>query len=219
MNSSVHAVIGLVNRSGRSTSITITSGLSMANLATMGSEAFSNCAGSSCRKGRRTRLRRKSRSAASETEKTDWSSEQYAPEQLKTYPGSMAFVRWVRQLGLRTAVVSSSHHCATVLQSTGIEDLFDAQVDGNVIDRLRQPGKPAPDVYLHAARLLGVSAIRAVVVEDAIAGVRAGRAGGFGLVIGVDRGHAADDLLQNGANLVVSDLGELVREKNRGQDR
>lgn len=128
----------------------------------------------------------------------------------RTFPGSIAFVRWVRGLGLKTAVVSSSHNCVAVLKATGIENLFDARVDGYVEDRLHLPGKPAPDTYLYAAELLGVRPVRAVVVEDAISGVQSGRAGGFGLVIGVDRGGAAESLRQNGADVVVSDLGELV---------
>jgi beta-phosphoglucomutase family hydrolase len=137
----------------------------------------------------------------------------------QTYPGSVAFVRWVRGLGLKAAVVSSSHHCTAVLRAAGIEDLFDTQVDGEVVDRLRLPGKPAPDTYLHAARLLGAPPARAVVVEDALAGVQAGRAGGFGLVIGVDRGGEAEALRQNGAGLVVSDLGELLDRPDGGQER
>lgn len=135
----------------------------------------------------------------------------------KSYPGSIAFVRWTRGLGLKTAVVSSSHNCAEVLKATGIEDLFDARVDGYTEDSLHLTGKPAPDTYLYAAKLLGVPATRAVVVEDAISGVQSGRAGGFGLVIGVDRGGAAEGLRQNGADLVVSDLGELVAGNDGGQ--
>ncbi len=128
----------------------------------------------------------------------------------KTYPGSIAFVRWVRSLALKTAVMSSSHHCAEVLGATEIENLFDAQVDGEVVDLLHLPGKPAPDTYLHTAKLLGVTPPLTVVVEDATAEVQTGRAGGFGLVVGVDRSGSAEEPQQNGADLVVSDLGELV---------
>ncbi|MGH2843326.1 MAG: HAD family hydrolase [Solirubrobacteraceae bacterium] len=134
----------------------------------------------------------------------------------KAYPGSVAFVRRIRSLGLKSAVVSSSHHCAEVLTSTGIESLFDAQVDGAVADRLHLPGKPAPDTYLHAAKLLSVPPEQAVVIEDATAGVRAGRAGGFGLVIGVDRGGNAEQLREGGADWVVSDPGELVSGRQQG---
>jgi len=130
----------------------------------------------------------------------------------KAYPHSISFVRWVRRRGLRTAVVSSSHHCAVVLAGNGIENLFDVRVDGETADRLHLGGKPAADTYLHAAKLLRVPPPRAIVVEDAIAGVQAGQAGGFGLVIGVDRGGSREQLRQNGADLVVSDLGELGDE-------
>jgi beta-phosphoglucomutase family hydrolase len=126
------------------------------------------------------------------------------------YPGSVAFVHWVRDRGLKTAVVSSSHHCAAVLRATGIEDLFQLRVDGGVVDRLHLPGKPAPETYLHAAKQLDVPPRRAAVVEDALAGIQAGRAGGFGLVVGVDRGGRAEELLRRGADLVVTDLDELI---------
>ena len=128
----------------------------------------------------------------------------------RAFPDSVAFLLWVRGLGLKTAVVSSSHSCRRVLQTTGLEGQFDAEVDGQVMDRLALPGKPAPDVYLHAARLLAVPPPQAVVVEDAIAGVAAGRAGAFGLVIGIDRGGQAQALRQNGADLVVAGLGALL---------
>ena len=94
--------------------------------------------------------------------------------------------------------------------AAGIEDLFDVRVDGVVASRLSLPGKPAPDTFLEAARELGVEPGRAVVVEDAIAGVQAGRAGGFALVIGVDRHNDATALRDNGADIVVSDVGELL---------
>jgi beta-phosphoglucomutase family hydrolase len=134
----------------------------------------------------------------------------------RSYPGSTAFVRWVRSRGLKTAVVSSSHNCAEVLKAAGIEDLFDTRVDGNTEDRLQLAGKPAPDTYRYAAELLGVAPERAVVVEDAISGVQSGRAGNFGLVIGVDRGGAAEALRKNGADLVVTDLGELILDGGGG---
>jgi beta-phosphoglucomutase family hydrolase len=131
---------------------------------------------------------------------------------VQTYPAAIDLVRWVRGVGLKTAVVSSSRNCAEVLRAVGIEGLFDVRVDGEVVDRLHLPGKPAPDSYLHAAQLLGATPSRAVVLEDAIAGVQAGRVGGFGLVVGVDRGGSADALRQNGADVVVSDLSELIGE-------
>jgi HAD superfamily hydrolase (TIGR01509 family) len=106
-------------------------------------------------------------------------------------------------------VVSSSSHCEATLQNARISNLFDARIDGNVADEMRLKGKPAPDTYLKAAKMLGVEAKRAVVVEDALAGVEAGRNGHFGLVIGVDRKHDADALRQHGADIVVSDLKEM----------
>jgi beta-phosphoglucomutase family hydrolase len=130
--------------------------------------------------------------------------------EVEAYPGSVALIRRLRDQGVRTAVVSSSNNCEEVLRATGNYDLFDVHVDGHVATRLRLPGKPAPDTFLKAAELLGVSPARAVVVEDAIAGVQAGRAGRFALVIGVDRGGNADALRANGADVVVTDLGELV---------
>jgi alpha,alpha-trehalose phosphorylase len=129
---------------------------------------------------------------------------------VEVFPGSIAWVRELRAAGLSTAVVSSSRNCTDVLAAAGITNLFDTRVDGDTSLELHLPGKPAPDTFLEAARRLDVSPERAIVVEDALAGVEAGRAGGFGLVVGVDRdGHAAD-LAAHGADLVVSDLGELL---------
>jgi HAD superfamily hydrolase (TIGR01509 family) len=130
--------------------------------------------------------------------------------EVESYPGSLALVRRVRQQGIRTAVVSSSNNCEEVLRAAGMLDLFDTRVDGLVASKLRLPGKPAPDTFLEAARVLGVSPTRAVVVEDAIAGVQAGRAGGFGLVVGVDREGHGDTLRIHGADVVVNDLEELL---------
>jgi beta-phosphoglucomutase family hydrolase len=129
---------------------------------------------------------------------------------VEAYEGSVALVRHLRSQGMKTAVVSSSNNCATVLRSAGIEGLFDLRVDGEVATRLHLAGKPAPDTYLKAAELLGVDPKRAVVVEDAISGVQAGRAGAFGLVIGVDRHDDAEELRENGADIVVTDLGDML---------
>jgi beta-phosphoglucomutase family hydrolase len=126
-----------------------------------------------------------------------------------TYGGAVHWLRRLRAAGLRTAVVSASHHCEEILRATSIQDLFDARVDGHVADRLALAGKPAPDTYLEAARRLEVEPRRAVVVEDALAGVRAGRAGGFGLVVGVSRPAGQEALSEAGADVVVSDLGEM----------
>ena len=129
---------------------------------------------------------------------------------VEAFPGSVAWVRHLRETGVRTAVVSSSANADAVLYAAGISELFDLTVDGGDITRLGFAGKPAPDGFLEAARRLGVEPRRAVVVEDALAGVAAGRAGDFGLVIGVARSAAPRDLRSAGADMVVDDLGELA---------
>ena len=126
------------------------------------------------------------------------------------YPGSVRFVEAVRRRGLRTAVVSASSNCAEVLESAGIADLLDVRVDGIVAEQKRLRGKPAPDTFLAAARMLAVEPRHAAVFEDALAGVEAGRAGSFGLVVGVDRVGQAEALREHGADRVVSDLSELL---------
>jgi beta-phosphoglucomutase family hydrolase len=131
-------------------------------------------------------------------------------ERVDVFEGTVAWIRRLRQAGIKTAVVSSSSHCKAILNNAGISSLFDARMDGDIADRLKLEGKPAPDTYLKAAEILGVDAKRAVVVEDALAGVEAGRSGGFGLVIGVDRKHDADALREHGADIVVSDLQEML---------
>jgi len=129
---------------------------------------------------------------------------------VETYAGSIRYVRAVREAGLRTAVVSSSRHCEQVLVTAGIADLFDARIDGVVAAEGHLAGKPAPDTYLAAARAVGVSAIEAAVFEDALAGVEAGRAGHLGYVVGIDRvGHPAA-LHRSGADVVVTDLSQLL---------
>src|SRR5262249_13741204 len=110
-----------------------------------------------------------------------------AEGKVESYPGSGALVPRLREQGVRTAVVASSNNCEQVLRAAGILDRVEVRVDGVVATKLGLPGKPAPDTFLEAARMLGVSPARAVVVEDAIAGIQAARAGGFGLVVGVDR--------------------------------
>jgi alpha,alpha-trehalase len=127
------------------------------------------------------------------------------------FESSVAWLRSLREAGFKTAVVSASKNCRRVLEVAVIGNLFDIRVDGEVAARLGLPGKPAPDTFLEAARELGVAPERAVVVEDAISGVQAGRAGGFGLVIGVDREGDAPALREGGAHVVVSDLAELHR--------
>jgi beta-phosphoglucomutase family hydrolase len=129
---------------------------------------------------------------------------------VKSFPGSVAFLRQVRERGLHTAVVTSSRNCSLVLGAAKLDGLFDTQVDGRTIEDEGLAGKPAPDSFLLAAERLGVKPARAVVVEDAISGVQAGRDGKFGLDIGVDRHGDAEALCRNGAHLVVNDLAELM---------
>jgi alpha,alpha-trehalase len=142
--------------------------------------------------------------------KNELVNETMASEGVEAYPGSVALVRELRARGMKTAVVTSSGNCDTVLAAAGIADLFETRVDGNDLGELGLAGKPAPDAFLEAARRVGADAKRAVVVEDAISGVQAGRAGGFGLVIGVARKDNAQALAENGADVVVNDLAELL---------
>jgi beta-phosphoglucomutase family hydrolase len=129
---------------------------------------------------------------------------------VEAYPGSVRYVRTAREAGLHRAVVSSSSNCREVLVAAGIEELFEQRVDGLVAERDHLKGKPAPDTFLAAARALGVEPGQAAVFEDALAGVSAGRAGGFACVVGVDRAGQADALREHGADLVVADLSELL---------
>lgn len=126
------------------------------------------------------------------------------------YETTVAFARAARTRGLRTAVVSSSQNAADVLDAAGVADLFEARVDGIELARLGLRGKPAPDMFLEAASRLGARPDRCIVVEDAESGVEAGRAGGFGLVIGVDRNGHAEALKRTGAHVVVQDLAEVA---------
>jgi alpha,alpha-trehalase len=142
--------------------------------------------------------------------KNEMVTEVIKAEGVEAYPGSVALVRYVRAHGLRTAVVSASSNCTAVLEEAKIADLFEARVDGIVLEERHLRGKPEPDSFLEAARMLGVEPARAVVFEDAISGVQAGHAGAFGLVVGVSRKNDDDSLAQNGANVVVHDLAELI---------
>jgi len=139
-------------------------------------------------------------------------------EGVQAYPGSLEVLRRVREAGMKTAVVTSSTNCEATLAAAGIDDLFDAMIDGNVAADLDLAGKPAPDTYLAAAERIGVAPERTVVIEDAIAGVQAGRNGGFGLVIGVARGANFEELSYHGADLVVRDLGELLPAEEEAED-
>jgi beta-phosphoglucomutase family hydrolase len=129
---------------------------------------------------------------------------------VQAYEGSVRYVNAAREAGLRTAIVSSSANTEAVLKAAGVDGLFEVRVDHQVAEADHLRGKPAPDTFLEAARLLGVEAANATVYEDALAGVAAGRAGKFGFVIGVDRVGQANELHAHGADVVVKDLADLL---------
>jgi beta-phosphoglucomutase family hydrolase len=129
---------------------------------------------------------------------------------VEVYPGSRQYIDAVRSAGLKTAIVSSSANTEAVLAAGGVADLFDVRVDANVAKERGLHGKPAPDTFLEAARMLGTGPANAAVYEDALVGVAAGHAGKFGLVVGVDRVGQADQLRQHGADVVVKDLADLL---------
>jgi beta-phosphoglucomutase family hydrolase len=129
---------------------------------------------------------------------------------VEPYEGSVKLIHELRRRGFKIAVVTSSQNCAAVLKAAHLDELFDLSVDGNTILAEQLAGKPAPDTFLIAAKRLDVEPSRAVVIEDAISGVEAGRNGKFGLVVGVARKGNSDELRRHGADLVVNDLGELA---------
>jgi beta-phosphoglucomutase family hydrolase len=129
---------------------------------------------------------------------------------VEPYEGSVKLIHQLRGRGFKIAVVTSSQNCTAVLKAAKLDAFFEVRVDGNMILAQRLAGKPAPDTFLMAAKLLGVEPTRVVVIEDALSGVEAGSAGGFGLVIGVARKGNAEELGRHGAHLVVNDLGELA---------
>jgi len=131
-------------------------------------------------------------------------------EGVEAFPGSVRLLEALRAQGLPMAIVSSSRNAPAVLEAAGVTDYFATVVHGGVAAELGLDGKPAPDTFLHAAEVLGATAATSVVIEDAISGVEAGRAGAFGLVVGVDRGAGVDALTAAGADVVVPDLGDLV---------
>jgi beta-phosphoglucomutase family hydrolase len=126
------------------------------------------------------------------------------------YPGSITLLDHLRNLGMPLAVVSSSANAPAVLAAAGLADRFETVVDGRVAGELGLPGKPAPDTFLYAASMVGATPEAAVVLEDAVSGVRAGRAGEFGLVVGVDRGAGVANLTDAGADVVVPDLADTL---------
>jgi trehalose 6-phosphate phosphatase len=136
-----------------------------------------------------------------------------AHQGVKVFPPAATLLHEARRCGMRTAVASSSHHCAEILHAADLTALFDVRVDGIDLDQLGLSGKPAPDMLLEAARRLGVSPLRAVVFEDATAGIAAAHAGGFGLVTGAGQGAQAAALVASGADQVVADLSEVSLER------
>jgi len=148
--------------------------------------------------------------------KNQYVLESLARHGVAVYPDARDLLHEARALGVRLAVVSASENCAAVLAAARMTDRFDVRIDGIELARLHLRGKPAPDSFLEAARRLGVEPRRAVVFEDALAGVQAGRAGGFGLVIGVDRGGQGNALRDGGADVVVTSLAiDLSRTDTR----
>ena len=144
--------------------------------------------------------------------KNDLVQEKITTLGVTVYPGSVRYLEAVKRAGLATACVSSSANAAQVLEVAGLTGLIDLRIDGVNAKQRGLPGKPAPDTFLAAAADLGVGPKGSAVFEDAISGVQAGRAGGFGSVVGVDRvGHAAA-LREHGADVVVTDLAELLEE-------
>jgi trehalose 6-phosphate phosphatase len=134
---------------------------------------------------------------------------------VRPFPGTAALVGALREAGIRTAAFSSSRNASAVLRSAGVSHLFDACVTGTEMAELDQPGKPHPAILFEAARRLGVAPDHAAVVEDALSGVRAGRAGGFAQVVGIDRAGDGAALREAGASIVVRDLSEVALGPDR----
>lgn len=142
--------------------------------------------------------------------KNDLVTELIERDGVEAYPGSVRYLDAAKAAGMRIAVVSSSANCRAILTSCGLLDYFEEIMDGVVAAERGIPGKPAPDTFLAAAQDLGATTAEAVVYEDALAGVQAGRDGGFGYVVGVDRVGQRAELIEHGATVVVDDLEELI---------
>ncbi|HLI55040.1 MAG TPA: beta-phosphoglucomutase family hydrolase [Acidimicrobiales bacterium] len=142
--------------------------------------------------------------------KNDILLEKLATDGVRVFDDAVEYVKAVRAAALPCAVVSASANTEQVLRAAGISDLFDSRVDGLLARKRHLQGKPAPDMYLAGAEALGLPPEGAAVFEDALAGVEAGRAGGFGFVVGVDRVGQGDDLRAHGADVVVERLTELL---------
>jgi beta-phosphoglucomutase family hydrolase len=146
------------------------------------------------------------------TRKNDMVLAELEEHGVEIYPGSVRYLRAVKEAGLATAVVTASANGEKVIAAGGFADLIDVRIDGVVAGRDHLRGKPEPDTFLAGARALGFEPGQAVVYEDAISGVEAGRAGNFGFVVGVDRVGQADALKSSGADVVVTDLEQLMGE-------
>ncbi|TDJ64013.1 MAG: HAD family hydrolase [Proteobacteria bacterium] len=127
----------------------------------------------------------------------------------KLFHSTIALIHELKAAGVQTSIISSSKHCQEILQMAGVEDLFVTRIDGVNSEQLGLKGKPDADIFTKSAEMLGVPVSRSVVVEDAVSGVQAGRAGGFALVLGIDRGNNREALMANGADFVVNDLAEI----------
>lgn len=138
---------------------------------------------------------------------------------VRAYPSTVALVGRLKEAGFGAAIISASRNLDEVLAAAGVGDLFEVEVDGRDAEALGLPGKPDPAVFREAARRLGVDPARTAIVEDALAGVEAGRRGRFGLVVGVDRAGHADALRAAGADVVLRDLAELHVEDGSGEAR
>jgi alpha,alpha-trehalase len=133
---------------------------------------------------------------------------------VEVYQSTLEFIRKLKSQGIKVGIISSSKNCALILDSSGLSEMFEVRVDGVDLVKLNIPGKPAPDMFLEAARQLGVNPSRLVIVEDAVSGVEAAKSGGFGLVIGISRLDNRNDLLQYGAHVVVNDAAEISVEED-----
>ena len=148
--------------------------------------------------------------------KNDYFLEHIAIEGVRAYDSTVRLVQQLAAAGIGVAVVTASRNAAVVLEAAGLGQLFPVRVDGTVAAGLRLPGKPDPAIFVEAVRRLGAAPDRAAVVEDAIAGVEAGRRGGFRLVVGVDRTGHPDQLRAAGADVVVTDLAEVAVGVGKG---
>jgi len=209
----VRAPLGRASRSFRSISARITPSTSTASRATTASVPSSPREGSSCRRGRLDDPTDADTIGGLANSKNELALALIREQGVEAYEGSIRYVNAVRAAGLGCAVVSASANAREVLEAAGIAHLFDERLDGIDAERMQLKGKPAPDTFLAAARTLWVFPAEAAVFENALAGVSAARAGSFGYVVGVDRVGRAQALRRHGADIVVSDLAELLRSR------